>query len=76
MTKLTHSVHRLSNTKTHGGRLLVISMTPGATDLVTVREQGRRKGYSVPLEKIYQLGARIEAENAIKERKAKRKAKQ
>lgn len=76
MTQLTKTIRRVSNTASKSGRRLIIIIDPGAIDLVTVREQGRRRGYSVPLEKIYQLGARIEADNAIKERKAKRKAKQ
>lgn len=51
----------------------MLEIRPGATDLIVVREKGRRKGYSVPIEKIFQLGARLEAEANRKIAAQKRK---
>lgn len=74
MTILSKPLRRLSN-ESHQGRRLIIEVIPGATDLIIIREQGRRKGYAVPVQKIFQLGANIYAQAEIKARKDKRKAK-
>lgn len=78
MTTLNKNVRRVSNTfvRSQGkDRRLVIELSPGATDLVRIKEHGRRSWYSVPLRKVYELGARIEADAKRAERKAKKKAK-
>lgn len=75
MTQLNKPVRRLSHTTTNTGRRLAVELRPGAVDTIFIREEGRRRGYSVPVEKAYALGARIEAEAAIKAKKDKRKKK-
>jgi hypothetical protein len=66
MTILNKSVHRETNTTTRQGRTLMLEIRPGATDLIVVREKGRRKGYAVPIERIFLLGARLEADEQRK----------
>ena len=73
MTLLTKPIRRESNTTSRQGRLLMVEILPGATDLVVVREKGRKKGYAVAIEKIFQLGARLEADEQRKITIQKRK---
>lgn len=75
MTQLSKPVSRVSNTQTNQGRYLCIEIRPGSVDLIVIREKGRRTGYSIPLEKVFQLGARLEADEQRKIKAAKRKAK-
>jgi hypothetical protein len=75
MTPLSKPISRESNTRSSRGRSLMIEIRPGSIDLVILREKGRRKGYAVPLEKIFQLGARLEADENRKIKALKRKAK-
>jgi hypothetical protein len=78
MTQLNKNVRRVSNTfvRSQGrDRQLVIELSPGATDLIKIKEKGRRSWYAVPLKKIYELGARLEAEENRKIKAAKRKDK-
>lgn len=72
MTELSKIIRRRSGTVVRG-RSLIIELRPGATDLIVVRESGRRKGYAVPLGKVYELGARIEADENRRIRAAKKK---
>ena len=77
MTLLTKSIKRESNSKTQQGATLMLEIRPGATDLIIVREKGRRKGYAVPIERIYLLGARLEADeqrNITAQKRKDRKA--
>ena len=55
---------------------LVVSLVPSEAlgGIIEVRELGRRKGFSIPLSNLYTLLAQREAERAIAERRAKRKA--
>lgn len=73
MTDLLKTVKRRTRTTSHDGRALIIELMP--SDLVIIREHGRRKGYAVPVLAIYKMGARMEAEAKMKERKAKRRKK-
>jgi len=74
MTLLTKPVRRVcENTHSHSGRALVIEIRPGATETTFIREAGRRNGYTVPIAKVYQLGARLEADAKRAERAANRK---
>jgi hypothetical protein len=75
MTLLSKPIRRVSNTLSHSGRSLVIEIRPGAIDTIFIREQGRRRGYTVPVTKIWQLGARLEAESNRAQRIARRKEK-
>ena len=75
MTLLSKPIRRVSNTLSHSGRSLVIEIRPGAIDTIFIREAGRRKGYAVPVSKVYQLGARLEADSARAAKIAKRKEK-
>lgn len=75
MTQLSKPISRVSNTQSNHGRLLCIEIRPGSIDLIVIREKGRRKGYSVPLEKVFQLGARLEADEQRRIKAAKRKEK-
>jgi len=72
MTLLTKPIRRVSNTRSQG-RALVIEIRPGATETIFIRESGRRNGYAVPILKIYQFGARLEADHIRAERVAKKK---
>ncbi len=72
MTNLTKPIRRRTATVVKGRRL-VVELRPGAVDTVTIREEGRRRGYSVPVLKVYELGAHREAEQHRAERAAKRK---
>lgn len=73
MTDLTKTVKRRTRTTSHDGRALIIEIHPN--DIIVIREAGRRKGYSIPVIAAYRLGARMEAEARMKERKAKKKGK-
>jgi hypothetical protein len=76
MTQLKKPVRRVTeNSRSASGRAFVIELRPGATDTVFIREAGRRIGYTVPVQKIFQLGARLEADQKRAERAAKRKKK-
>lgn len=72
---LTRPVKRESNTMSKAGRILIIEIRPGATDTVFIREKKRVKGYLIPLMKVYELGARLEADANIRERKQRQKDK-
>jgi exodeoxyribonuclease-5 len=74
MTLLSKPIRRVSNTLSNAGRSLVIEIRPGATDTIFIREAGRRNGYTVPLSKVWQLGARLYADAARAEKAAKKKA--
>jgi hypothetical protein len=75
MTLLTKPVRRVAgNTRSHGGRALVLEIRPGATETIFIREAGRRNGYTVPIAKVYQLGARLEADAKRAEKAAKKKS--
>lgn len=74
MTTLHKPVtRRAEHTVSHRGRRYVVQLAPGLNELVRIKEEGCRTWYNVPLSKIFALGARIEAESRIKERKAKRR---
>jgi hypothetical protein len=74
MTELRKSLKRQTvSTRSNRGRVLIIELRPGAEEVVFIREQGMQLGYTVPLSKIWQLGARMEAESRMKERTSKRR---
>jgi hypothetical protein len=50
------------------GRRLVVTLEPG--DVVTIREKGRRKGFSLSLEGVYYVA--VEADVKARKREAKR----
>jgi hypothetical protein len=72
MTKLNKPVRRSTNAKAHTGRVLVVTLTPGMNDLISIREQGRRSAYSGTVEQIYKFLARVYADN-LRAEKAKKK---
>lgn len=75
MTLLHKPVKRITtNTHSHAGRALVVTLMPGASESIVIREHGRRKGYEIPLSKVFQLGARLEADAKRSERATKKKA--
>lgn len=55
------------------GRPLVIELDSHS---LTIREKGKRKGYEVPYEAIYTLGAKKAAEQQRAEKKAARKGRE
>lgn len=57
---------------THRGRQLVVTLY-GTT--MVIREKGRRKGYEVPYNSIFNLGALKQAEATRREKAEARKAK-
>lgn len=62
MTSLNKPVtRRAEHSLSHRGRRYVIQLSPGLNELVKIREENTRTWYSIPLSKIYQLGANIEA---------------
>lgn len=69
MTDLTKPVRRRSFTR-YGSRRIVVCLKPG--DLISFREEGRRKEYELPIETCFIMAARAEAESI---RKAKAEAK-
>jgi len=76
MTTLNKKVTRkLPNSSDGHGRNLIVELTPGLTELIRIRDFGRRKWYAVPLLKVRQLGARLEAEDQMRQRKEKRRKK-
>jgi hypothetical protein len=76
MTRLARPIRReCENTRSHTGRNLIIEIRPGSIEVVFIREAGRRKGFPVPIAKIWQLANRIEADHAMAEKKAKRREK-
>lgn len=72
MTDLQKPVRRRTNTYTHSGRAIIIELRPGATDTIVLRELGRRQYYSVPIDAVYRLGARLEAERNRLDRKQRK----
>lgn len=75
MTTLTKPVRRSTSARSHSGRAIVVTLMPAASDIITVREQGRRLSYSVTVEQVYKYAARLYAENLRAEKAKKRKAK-
>lgn len=75
MTTLTKPVRRRLANSSYRGRRFVIELRPGSIETLFIREEGRRKGYTVPFGFIFSAGARIEADSIRKERAARRKAK-
>lgn len=73
MTTLTKPVTRRAENTTVQGRALIITLRPGLTETVHIREAGRRTGYTVPLDRIYKLGAHMEAEAQRKLKADKKK---
>ena len=73
MTDLRKPISRRSNTYIKD-RALIIELRPGAIDTIFIREAGRRSGYTVPVARVYALGARLEAEAKRAEQAAKKKA--
>lgn len=71
MTELKRTIKRTTRAKVAGRNLVLIIEPP---DLVTVREKGRRKGFSLTVEAIYYLAAKAQAEHDRNERLKKRKA--
>ena len=70
MTRLTRSVRRETSAVVQG-RELMVELSRYS---ITLRQKGRREGYTVPLEAAFMLGARIkrrEDEAVKKGRKAK-----
>jgi len=55
MTRLTRSVRR-ETAATIQGRELMVELSRYS---ITIRQKGRREGYTVPLEAAYMLGARL-----------------
>ncbi len=74
MTDLLKPVRRRTSTATHAHRNLVVELRPGIPDSIYIREEKRRSGYEVSIETIWQLAARLYAEELRKQRIAKRKA--
>lgn len=73
-TILNKTVKRKAlNSKAPSGRSFVIELRAGSSDTIFIREEGRRLGYEVTLESIYKLGARQEADKAIKEKEQAKK---
>jgi hypothetical protein len=73
MISLQKPVRRRLENTTFQGRRLIAEFRPGLTETIFIREEGRRRGYTVPFSKIFALGANIEADAARKERAAKKK---
>ena len=72
MTTLTKPVKRKTSIVFHG-RALCIEIRDSAIETITIREAGRRRGYSIPILAAYQLGARLHAEELKKAKALKRK---
>jgi hypothetical protein len=51
---------------TYRGRALMVSIEPHQ---LVIREKGKRSSYEVPWLVIFELGARLEAERGIRERR-------
>lgn len=66
MTTLKRPVRRTTGA-TFMGRPLILILEP--PDLVTVREKGRRKGFTLTVEAIYRLAAMAEAQRMRQHRK-------
>lgn len=76
MTDLLKPIKRRAvNSRSHDGRALVIVLKPGHIDTIEIREAGRRTGYTVPVEAVYKLGARLAADAIRKERQQKKSVK-
>ena len=72
MTLLSRPVRR---TVPAPRRDLVVTLEAVAGEgILTIREKGRRQGYSVSLPGLFVLLARRAADHAVAERKARRKA--
>jgi hypothetical protein len=76
MITLKRPVRRITQCL-HHGRQLVVSLEP--SDLISIRQKGRRTAYVMPISAVYDLGAKIYARELIrlkaqlkKERKAGR----
>ena len=70
MTRLTKDVVRFVPA---GRRGLVVTLSPnGTVPVLTIRERGRREGFSVTVEGLYHLLARKEADRVVGERRSRR----
>jgi len=69
VTNLKKPVRRETPAQFRGRRLIVILEPP---DLVTIKEKGRRKGYTLTVESIYVLAADAEARRQIAERRKRK----
>lgn len=65
MTRLTRSIRR-ETAATVRGRAIMIEVSRLA---VTVRQKGRRTAYTVPLDAIFDLGAKLAARAARDEKR-------
>lgn len=71
MTEITSPVRR--ETKSHiQGRPLMVELSRYS---ITIRQKGRREGYTVPLEAAYMLGARLKRRELDAAKKVKRGSK-
>jgi len=68
-------LHKAVKRETRGliqGRQLVITLEPG--DMITIRQKGRRTRYTVTIEAVYALGAKMFARSEQKRIAEERKA--
>lgn len=70
MTTLKRSLARTSETHLPNGRAVVIELAP--PNIITLREQGRRRRVSISAEGLYTLLLKREEEEARRARKRKR----
>lgn len=73
MTRLERKVQRLAGEI--DGRELVVTLRPGPTPAIEVREKGRRSGYAVSVASLFTMLALREAERVIEARRAARRRK-
>jgi hypothetical protein len=71
MTDLTRKVSRRTIT-THRRRRIVVSLHPG--DIIGVREERRRKEFTVPVASVYDFAVKLWAYNERLRKAAERKS--
>ena len=70
MTRLTRSVRRETSVCVQG-RELMVELSRYS---ITLRQKGKREGYTVPLEAAYMLGARIKRRELDAVKKGRKKS--
>ena len=68
MTRLTRSVRRETSVFVQG-RELMVELSRYS---ITLRQKGKRSGYSVPLEAVYMVGAKLARREADAVKKGRR----
>jgi hypothetical protein len=71
MTELTKRVRR-ECMASYRGRTLIVEVSPDAGGTITVREKGRRRGFSLPVLSVFWLAMKAWAAEEAKRRHAER----